>query len=555
MQQADLPRVIPVLRREYLFQGLETEQLARVASFFEIVSYDRGEVVFSQGERADKFYIVLEGKVRVTRKDGRRTRLVNVLGPGDYFGEMALLFHFPRTASITTASPVSLLRLTREGFQTLLGDYPSIRLNLSATAESRRLARRLKFDWLGPEEVIYYIARKHVVFLILRLIGPFFVALAGLILAAAVLLPQPSWLGSLPVLVAFLIALLWAGWGYIDWSNDHYIVTSQRVVWQEKILALYDSRRETPLDAVLAVNVTTSQIGRILKYGNVDVRTFTGSIPMRRMEYPARFASFVEGYKKRVIAMSKEQERKQMEVDLEKALQKQIEPEVVIVPATRAPSEVAAKKPVQKKKPGFREWWRTFLKVRYEEGKVITYRKHWFLLAKKTVIPVILSSASLVVMVWMLFNQQVFFGCSLSILLLIWSGWLVYNYVDWRNDIYRLTPDQILDIEKKPLGRESKKTASLDAPDFRVEHTRDTLLNILLNFGTVKINIGQTTFDFVGVYNPDQVHQDVADYREAFMRRKREEDAKRERERMVNWLVTYHDRSEKLENPENTPET
>jgi hypothetical protein len=89
-------------------------------------------------------------------------------------------------------------------------------------------------------------------------------------------------------------------------------------------------------------------------------------------------------------------------------------------------------------------------------------------------------------------------------------------------------------MEKKPLGREQKKTAGLDAPDFRVEHTRENLLSIMLNFGTVMISIGQTQFIFHGVHDPERVHQDVADYREALMRRKLQEKDARDRERMLD---------------------
>ncbi len=556
--QADLTRVITVLRREYLFQGLDTAQLARIASFFEAVDFERGKIVFSQGDRADYFYIVLEGKVRVTRKVGRRIRLLNVLGSGDYFGELAMLFHFPRTATITTASPVILLRLSQEKFHQLLKEYPVIRMNLSATAQSRRLVNRLKFDWLGPEEVIYYITRKHIAFLLLNLVGPLVVLGGALLLAFFLIFPNLeglSWIGLLLPIALIAIGLVWGAWGVVDWANDYYIVTSQRVVWQEKILFLYDSRREAPLDAVLAVNVSTSLIGRWLGYGYVDVRTFTGGILMRRMDQPNRFSSFVEGYKKRVIAISKEKERHDMEEMLNEALRKSIAPPEAMVTPASAPPPLVAKQPAKKKrKSGFQEWWRTFLKVRYQEGDVITYRKHWFLLAKTTIIPLLLFFGSLAVGFWAIRNGQ---WIGLLLLFLVWLGlvfWIGYSYVDWRNDIYRLTPEQIMDIEKKPLGREYKATSGLDAPDFRVEHTRQSLLNILLNFGDVIINIGQTKFTFDGVYNPDQVHQDVSDYREAFMRRKREADEKRERERMVDWLVAYYEQAERLENPENNSE-
>jgi uncharacterized membrane protein YdbT with pleckstrin-like domain len=117
-----------------------------------------------------------------------------------------------------------------------------------------------------------------------------------------------------------LAAVAWGIWTWIDWSNDYYIVTSQRVVRQEKILVFSDSRKEAPLDTVLAVNITSDQLGRILDYGNVDIRTFTGGLLMSQMSQPKRFASFVDGYRKRIMAISKEKEKERIEEELERAL-------------------------------------------------------------------------------------------------------------------------------------------------------------------------------------------------------------------------------------------
>src|SRR5690606_2679620 len=98
------------------------------------------------------------------------------------------------------------------------------------------------------------------------------------------------------ILIGFammVIGLGWALWNIIDWSNDFYIITNQRVVWVEKLIGLYDSRREAPLDTILAVNVNSSFIGRTFGYGDVMVRTFIGGILMRNMNNPNDFEQTV----------------------------------------------------------------------------------------------------------------------------------------------------------------------------------------------------------------------------------------------------------------------
>jgi hypothetical protein len=63
--------------------------------------------------------------------------------------------------------------------------------------------------------------------------------------------------------------------------------------------------------------------------------------------------------------------------------------------------------------------------------------------------------------------------------------------------------------------------------------------------------VGQTPFVFRGVYNPDDVQQDISSYIEAQRRKKEEAESDRDRQRMADWLVTYHEQSELLDGLEN----
>jgi hypothetical protein len=203
-----------------------------------------------------------------------------------------------------------------------------------------------------------------------------------------------------------------------------------------------------------------------------------------------------------------------------------------------------------------KERWQSFFKVRYEKDGVITYRKYWLILFKKTLFPTItfigLMTFSIYLVLHNIINHQLLLLAGkpwiflIPVLVIINLIWWSYHYLDWRNDIYQVTPDQILDIEKKPLGKEDKKTALLDSI-LSIEHTRKGILELLLNFGNVTINVGQTEFVFRGVYNPDQVHQDVADYMEARKRRTKENEAIQEREWQADMFKTYHDQIKNMQ--------
>jgi CRP-like cAMP-binding protein len=538
---------IALLRRQYLFQGLDPDQMERVVDKFEVVQFQRGYRLFSAGDPPDYFYVLFQGRARVTRPGRGGDKFLNYLTPGDYFGERGLLTQRPRSITVTIIEPSTLLRLNYERFFELLDEYPKIRMNLSLTAESRRLAHRKAFDWLREDEVIYLIARKHRFFLGLSLIVPVLLAIASfLALLSAILSLDPSG-ARLFYIVGFVlmaVALGWGAWNWIDWGNDYYIVTNQRVVWLEKLVALYDSRREAPLANILAVETSSSQLGRIVHYGNVLVRTFTGVILMRRMDHPERFVQFVEGFRERTRQESKVEENLVFEYQLRQRLKMPLPP----MPVSLRPKPPAPPSKSEPKPGSLRFALINLFKVRYEVGNTVTYRKHWLVLLKKTWLPGIVLGVEIALVIF-LFYERLAKGVVLisgffpffifGLIYLVTLLWWGYHYLDWSNDIYRVTPEQILDIEKKPLGREEKKVASLDSI-LSLEHLRAGIIQIIFNYGTVTINIGQEKFLFYTVYNPDQVQQEIADRMEARNQKIRKAEAERERERILDQMIAYY---------------
>jgi CRP/FNR family transcriptional regulator len=128
-----------LLRKVPLFAELsesELEQFSRVAV---ARSYPKGTRVFHEGDRGEACYIVRSGSCRVTREhpDGRAITLAN-LGPGDLFGELAMLDGDQRSASVETLTDVELLALPAGDVRALLARHPEITVKL-VTALTRRL--------------------------------------------------------------------------------------------------------------------------------------------------------------------------------------------------------------------------------------------------------------------------------------------------------------------------------------------------------------------------------------------------------------------------------
>lgn len=102
--------------------------------------YEPGEEVFRQGELGDRLYLILGGEVDVVREEQGESRVLARLGPGQWFGEMALLQHTIRNASVRCVASLDVLSLPREEFGVLAAHLPDLRQRFSAIAAEREAA-------------------------------------------------------------------------------------------------------------------------------------------------------------------------------------------------------------------------------------------------------------------------------------------------------------------------------------------------------------------------------------------------------------------------------
>ena len=541
------------LRKIHLFRDLNDDQLLQVGEMFSEVTFDAGKVILDQGTQADSFYLIYSGSVHVYRRhDGREQELATLVS-GDYFGEMEILGQRgARSASISALESTLTLRLTRDQFAEILKTYPNIKPNIEIAIASRKLARTLRFKWLSKDEVVYFLARKHTFFLLQVLVAPVLSLLIPIFLFVWGALSGSTAAVSFAA-VALVLILVWIVWNIIDWGNDYYIVTNQRVVWLEKVVGLYDSRTEAPLTQVLSVGVETDFVGRALDYGNVLVRTFVGAIPFRHVLHPQQAAHMVEEYWQRTQSVSAQAEKEAFKDALRQRLG-------LLKPSEekKAPPKKEEKAVFRLYKPNFfRLFFANLFKMRLEEGAVITYRKHWFVLVQQVLLPSLVFLGMLGLFVVRLYNlasnpdlgliQTMADGSrgidtiavSLPLLMIPVIGWWIYQYIDWTNDIFRVTGDQIMDIDRKPFGTEERRAAPLDNI-LGTRYERIGFLGYILNFGTVYIDIGSTQFAFEDVLDPAGVQSDIDRRRLSRISGKKAAELAQERNRMADWMAAYH---------------
>jgi CRP/FNR family transcriptional regulator, cyclic AMP receptor protein len=104
-----------------LFAGLKPEALDLIAKVASQEIHALGTKIFQHGDAGDKLYLILEGKVRISRDvPGMGEEALAVLGPGQVFGEMALLDESPRSADARVHERCRLLAIPKDGFDDLL---------------------------------------------------------------------------------------------------------------------------------------------------------------------------------------------------------------------------------------------------------------------------------------------------------------------------------------------------------------------------------------------------------------------------------------------------
>jgi CRP-like cAMP-binding protein len=128
-----------------LFSGLSQRDLRRIGALAEEVWIPTGHHVIDEGKPALAFYVVLDGRARVTQGDSKR--VLRQLGPGDYFGEMSLIDGKARSASVIAEGTLDVIRLKRSAFRQVLRREPDVALRIMASLAAR--VRALEDDLLG----------------------------------------------------------------------------------------------------------------------------------------------------------------------------------------------------------------------------------------------------------------------------------------------------------------------------------------------------------------------------------------------------------------------
>lgn len=552
------PECFALLRAQDLFADLSDDELARVAELAEEHAVSQGTLLSRQADRGETYFLIGEGEAVVHRVDEQGLqRPVGVLGPGSAYGITSLFLGEPRDATITAVTPLVAWSIASSAFQDLLERHPEMEVRLRLPEAARRKLETPLLPWLEPLEVIALLTRRHwTVFVVSAL---WTTGICGLCVALLTLVGSAA--GNASDLTPWFVAvsLVWVavlGWQWLDWRNDYLVVTTHRIVHHERVALVYESRHEAPLDRVQNVHLRRGFLATLVGYGDLTVETAAqaGRIEFRRAPRPEAVRDAIFEQLARARAARRAAERHRIEEELVERIGTEsphtLPPDAGRHDRLERTDPVAGSGAAIGRLAGvLGALGRSGLlpRTRIETAEGILWRRHWAFLLGATLQPLVLLGLLVALAILGLSGRPAALVEAIpstpviSLVLAVGAvGWLAWRANDWANDLYMVTDERIVDIDRRPLFfHEDRREATLGVIQ-NVWLEMPGPIAALLNYGDVIVaTAGAGQFTFHRVANPREVQQEIFRRMEAYRQREREREADRRRSELAEWLTVY----------------
>jgi CRP-like cAMP-binding protein/uncharacterized membrane protein YdbT with pleckstrin-like domain len=536
-----------LLHRAPIFRDFTKEDIRLLAGFVMQVHYHNPHQTIVQAGKHDYYYHILArgSALQQTVDDNDQIIASVTIGRGTGFGEDSLLFGDPSHETVETLEPTNWIRIHRQDFQLFLEENPESKQRLILSEKLRhRLDKRIYLgDWQREDEEVLSIRRRHWIYLLRRLAKLFLLLFIQFIVAGVVKLVTGNWYVWQNIVIASIYVLPVGGWILLDYLNDFHIVTTRRIVHQEKVIFIKERRTSAPIDKIQELGIDRDMLAKFLRYGDLVIRTAAteGTITFDYHPDPVKAHDIILKEMTRIekfgLAEQQGSIQKQLQERLHLGLEERIDERALI-------DSAHVRKIKQPKNLPFIR----LLGLQEEPGNRLVWRRHWFgliLTILPALIAVLISAASLVIFsTGSLFSgsAQGFFTV-LSILALAGSLFgLWWQWEDWENDRYIVSDQLIEQISKKPLWFDEQHTSLSIERVQNVDFKRPNPFAYLFDFGDVHIQTaaaeGLVTFGFVPA--PDEVQFEIfhriRDYQENMERRRQRE----QKNDFADWLEAYH---------------
>ncbi len=530
------------------FLGEREEELYQVALIAREAQYDRGEWLFGQGEISDRFIIILEGKVQLTRVDREGiARDLGTLGPGDTLGETGLLVGDFHDATAEALEPTKVLLIMREDFAKLYAERPRLREKLILSDEVRRRLALPKFKWLRDDEWVVMAVNRHWLhlsrkatpsLLMLVMLLPVFILLVTAHTFVASVL---SWLTLILMLILFFLLF----WHFMNWRDDYFVLTTQRVAHIERTWPFSEDFEECPLENIQDIHeVRPGLTANMLNFGNLVLQTAgeTVQIDMSYVPHPERLreAIFHE------IERAQELDILRTHGAIRELLSHRLEGGEVTPLAAQSAPPVAPKNKLSVATAWLKDLLFPPSWTVSEDGSTILLRRYWlpgYFHYMWVIVPMLLVAiggmvflngrwsqpgARWMIVVWLLTEAALFAK-------LLWIA------EDWRNDYFQITPNHLILVERSPLLMKESRQETVLSHIQNISFSIPGMLPRLFDYGHVMLETAGTMgkFELKWLRHPQEIQEEISKRQREYSQRQKEAEAQRHKEELLSWFTTY----------------
>jgi CRP-like cAMP-binding protein/uncharacterized membrane protein YdbT with pleckstrin-like domain len=584
--------IVAAIENEDPFRALTAPQKQHVAQFFGWEFVPERQNITTQGHPGHSFVLLRQGGGLITAFDNYgRERPRSSVEQGAGYGKTSLFEGKQRDATVRAVRGPSvrgipgltgadILTLDRRDFQYAIAEKPELWAGEEIVRRIRETEEvKPRFPWMQEGEVIKWEGRPHLLWLAWPLGLVVITFLVFVVLAA--LLANDAASVALFLIAAFVLVPLAIGIA-INYYDDYYVVTNKRLTRRDRQLLLFEARAEAPVEMIQDVTVDTHFWGQIFDFGHVSVRTASKAAPIRldNVPHPQTVKERLETARSEAQA----EERGRQKEELRRGLISDLKLALPVPTRQRALGDAPMPSgsplpPLFKRifdsgggqqripvRPSTRAWlaehsgalpdnWRTRLfgapqpQRAAELPGMIIWHKHWLNAVRRMLTPFLFLMVLLVAGVLLLANVVelgdlngvgLAFGWLVSIS--VAAFWLWWQYTDYRNDVYIVTDDRIIDIEMQPLGLNAKQREGGLEKVQNVVAQQNGIWATVFRYGDVVISTAAADegFTFMMVPNPTLVQATVFQKLNQFrVRDQKRQDLKRQQE-LIEALTVYH---------------
>lgn len=528
------------IRKLPLFANLPQQHLEWARDAMRVMRVEPGEAVFNQGDTAQGLYMFISGQGRLVRQnpDGS-TQLLGAIGPNQYLNEAALFRQSTESATLEATQTATVLFISRRELSRVVSYHPEMKEYIPIPVQAVQQQQRERvFKGQRDSEEVLLDTRRHPWVVVRRAWLPALIFLV--LVVVAVVMPVAALslaCGGLAIVVPGALMVYY----YLEWRNDHFIITDQRIVRIEQVIHTFQTNiSEIPLSSVQQINadlVTSDLFSRIFNYGTVDIRTAgdAGNVKLTLIPDPNGVQDIIFENRGKYHQQAEREHRNTIRAEVDKVLGVGSGDAAgdAELPFDQSPAPAMAK-------PGF-------FAQRYTaaDGSSV-YRKHISLYARSMGIPLTLAFIGFALLLLSgalgIGSIGVIIALVLFPMSLLWGWWVDW---DWRNDYYSVGDEMIQLVHKRPLFLQNEDDQILLERVDNVTSKRSGLLPAMLNYGDVTIAlIGGDRGDekiFRAVPDPSAVQDEITRRQSRFRSKEQIAQEKRRREEISEYLSVYHE--------------